>query len=128
VDFEALAARIDAAAPRPSRAKGGVLVPNGVDDQDPGTAAVVQPGRQRSGMLVAGPAQLSAFSRSEREQQHPGCQDDLAVPRPPGPGRRRQSDVRASPAAVTVAGLSGALRPDRRANVNHGMATSGILT
>jgi len=46
VDFDALTARIDAAAPRPSRAQGRPSsIPDGIDDQDPGAATALQPGR-----------------------------------------------------------------------------------
>ena len=88
VDFEALAGRIDAAAPRPSRAKGGrppyptvlmvkILVLqqlyNLADD-----ALDYQLLDRRS---------FPEFPGSDREQQHPRCQDDLAVPWSSGTGR-----------------------------------------
>lgn len=42
VDSEALATRIDTAAPRPSRAKGlEAAVPDSPDDQDPGAATTL---------------------------------------------------------------------------------------
>ncbi len=113
VDFDALAARIDAAAPfarqgRPS------AVSDSLDDQDPGAVTALQPGRRRAAVPVAGPTWLPTFPGSDREQRHPRCQDDLAVPRPSGAGWRRQSGVRAGSAAAAVAGLPGALRTDRR--------------
>jgi hypothetical protein len=114
VAFKALAAGSDAAAPRSSRAKGSrpsyptvLMIRILVLQQlyNPADDALKYQLLDDAAFCVSG---------SDREQQRPQSQDDLAVLRPSGPGWRRQSGIRAGPATADVAGLLGALRTDHR--------------